>query len=395
MRIALVSPYDYNVPGGVNKHIRYLATEFCALGHEARILVPTSEKQISDDRVIKASSTIIPVPFAGSIARISLSPRVYTRTKTILQQGRYDVLHLHEPLSPALPLAVLRHRDLVPNAICVGTFHAFREVNPAYYYGKPIFRRFFKRLDGHIVVSNAARTYHLRYFPADYTVIPNGVDVDLYGRPNIEPIPEFADGRPTILFVGRLEKRKGLHYLIEALVQVRRRIPDARLVIVGAYDDLEKLPFTLQVRHLGLSDVHFVGRVSDEELARYYRTAHVFCAPSTGMESFGMVLLEAMAVGTPIVASDIDGYREVMDENEQGLFVPPEDPYRLAMALVSLLTDPARRAAMAESGRQKAQLYAWPLVATRILEYYARVRDLVFGVRDRSLRPAQTVEKPV
>ena len=396
MRIALVSPYDYGVPGGVNKHISHLATEFAQLGHEARILVASSEKGVADTRVINASSAIIHVPFAGSIARVSLDPRVYRRTKHILQEGCYDVLHLHEPLMPLLPLAVLRHHDLVPQAICVGTFHAFREVSRAYYYGKPIFRRFFKRLDGHITVSEAARQYHMRYFPADYAVIPNGVDVDLFGGPDVRPMDEYQDGCFNVLFVGRLEKRKGLPYLIEAFPQVQRDVPHVRLIVVGAYDEAEQTPFLLQAHSLGLTQVHFVGRVTEEELARYYRTADVFCAPNTGMESFGLVLLEAMASGIPIVASDIEGYREVVDDGVQGVLVRPEDSEALAYALASLLRDPARRRAMSAAGREKAQRYSWRVVAARVLEYYAVVRERVLAAWPGRVKRAsiQTVERP-
>ena len=395
MRIALVSPYDYSVPGGVNNHIGQLAREFNRLDHEARILVPSSE-QVMDKNVINTSSSIVLVPFAGSIARVSVDPRVYQRTKRILQEGHYDVLHLHEPLTPTLSLAVLRHHDLVPQAICVGTFHAFREVSRAYYYGAPIFRRLFKRLDGHIVVSGAALQYHSRYFPADYVVIPNGVDVERF-HPDVRPMEQFVDGRPNILFVGRLEKRKGLTHLLDAFAWVKRDIPEARLIIVGAYDDLEKIPFVLQSHYLGLSDVHFVGRVSDDELARYYGTADVFCAPSTGMESFGIVLLEAMASGVPTVASDIDGYRDVMDDGVQGVMVEPEQPEALAAALVSLLRDPARRRAMGVAGREKSLRYAWGVVATQVLEYYASVRERVLkGEPERArLMRLHQVEKPV
>jgi phosphatidylinositol alpha-mannosyltransferase len=397
MRIALVSPYDYSVPGGVNNHISHMATEFTRLGHEAHILVPSSDKDVADQRVINTSSAIIRVPFAGSIARISLDPWVYRRTKRILQEGGYDVLHLHEPLTPTLPLAVLRHHDLVPQAICVGTFHAYREVSRTYYYGAPIFRRFFKRLDGQIAVSHAAKQYHARYFPAEYIVIPNGVDMELFSRPDVRLIDEFADGRPNILFVGRLEKRKGLQYLVEAFAGVKREVPDARLIVAGAYDELERVPFLLQVWHLGLTDVHFVGRVTDEELSQYYRTADVFCAPSTGMESFGMVLLEAMAAGVPIVASDIEGYREVIDDGFQGILIRPEDPEALVVALVSLLRDPMRRRMMSAHGREKAQHYAWPIVAARVLEYYASVRQRVLAsAPERAVRTGiQKVEKPV
>lgn len=387
MRIALVSPYDYSVPGGVNNHISHLADEFVRLGHEAHILVPSSE-EVVDERVIYAPSAIITVPFAGSIARISLSPRTYRRTKRILQEGHYDVLHLHEPLMPMLPLAVLRHHDLVPHAICIGTFHSSRPVSRTYYYGAPLFIRLFKRLDGHIAVSETARQYHAHYFPADYAVIPNGVDVDHFGGPDVRPIPEFADGRSNILFVGRLEKRKGLTHLIDAFAAVQQELADARLIVVGAYDELDKIPFALQARRLGLQ-VHFVGRVPYQDLPCYYRSADVFCAPSTGMESFGIVLLEAMAAGVPIVASDIDGYRNVMDDGLQGVLVKPEDPAELAAALVSLLRDPARRSAMGARGREKVQRYSWRVVAARVLEYYAAVRQRVFTRQpERATRPS-------
>ena len=396
MRIALVSPYDYSVPGGVNNHITHLAREFGQLGHEARILVPCSE-EVTDDHVINASASIIPVPFAGSVARVSLSPRIYRRTKRILQEGGYDVLHLHEPLMPMLPLAVLRHHDLVPQAICVGTFHSYREVSRTYYYGAPIFRRFFKRLDGLIAVSHASKDYHARYFPGAYTVIPNGVDFKLFSHPDLRPIEAFDDGRPNVLFVGRLERRKGLPHLLDAFALVQQEIPNARLLIVGAYDELEKMPFLLQVHHLGLTNVHFIGRVTDEELARYYHTAQVFCAPSTGMESFGMVLLEAMASGAPVVASDIEGYHDVVDDGVQGVLVKPEAPESLAHALVSLLRDPARRQAMSQEGRKKAQPYAWPVVAARVMEYYQSVRERVFAASPARARQAgiQTARRPV
>lgn len=375
MHIALVSPYDYGVPGGVNKHIGAIADAFTRLGHTAHVIAPCSDKDYNgDDHLISASSHIIRMPFAGSVARISLSPRSYRRVKGILQAGNYDVLHLHEPLMPTLPLAVLRHRDLVPQAICVGTFHAYREVSRTYYYGRSIFMRFFKKLDSVIVVSEAARQYHMRYFQAPYVTIPNGVDVARFADPAIEPIEQFNDGRPNVLFVGRLEKRKGLPYLIEAFARVQQVIPDARLLIVGAYDRLDQLPYRLQAHHLKLTGVKFIGHVDDAELARYYRTATVFCAPSTGMESFGMILLEAMAAGAPIVASNIEGYREVVSDGKEGVLVAPEDAEALADALIALLNDPQRRTALSAAGRRKAATYDWGIIAQRMLDHYAELR---------------------
>jgi phosphatidylinositol alpha-mannosyltransferase len=174
LRIALVSPYDYGVPGGVNNHISHLATEFVRLGHEASILVPSSDRSSADARVINASSVIIPVPFAGSIAHVSLDPRVYRRTKRILQEGGLTFCTARAA-DATLPLAVLRHHDLW--ATCVGTFHAYRQVSRAYYYGAPIFAAFSNAWTGTSPCPKQ-RQYHLRYFPTEYTVIPNGVDVD-------------------------------------------------------------------------------------------------------------------------------------------------------------------------------------------------------------------------
>jgi phosphatidylinositol alpha-mannosyltransferase len=377
MRIALVSPYDFAVPGGVNNHIAHLARSLQRLGHEAHIIAPASDGRSSGDGFINASASVIAFPFAGSIARITLSPRLYRRIKGILQSGAYDVLHLHEPLTPALPLAVLRHRDLVPQAIAVGTFHAYREVSRTYYYGKPLLRRFFKRLDGCIAVSEAARQYHMRYFPADYVVIPNGIDYARFADPALRPPEPFDDGRPTVLFVGRLERRKGLRYLLEAFARVQAACPEARLLVVGAFGKAEKAPYVAQAWALRLRQVRFIGYVPDAELPRYYRAATVFCAPSIGMESFGIVLLEAMAAGVPVVATDIPGYNEVVEDGVQGFLVPPENPEALAEALLRLLRDPALRARMSAAGRQRARQYDWDEIARRVVEFYEEVRERV------------------
>lgn len=377
MRIAMVSPYDFAVPGGVNNHIVHLARSLESRGHRVHIIAPASDGRASAEGFINASASVIAFPFAGSIARITLSPRLYRRIKGILQSGAYDVLHLHEPLTPALPLAVLRHRDLVPHAIAVGTFHAYREVSRTYYYGKPLLRRFFKRLDGCIVVSEAARQYHMRYFPADYVVIPNGIDSMRFADPHLRPPEPFADGRPTVLFVGRLERRKGLRFLLEAFARIQERCPEARLLVVGAFGKAEKAPYVAQAWALRLRNVRFIGYVPDEELPRYYRAATVFCAPAIGMESFGIVLLEAMAAGVPVVATDIPGYNEVVEHGVQGFLVPPEDPEALAEALLRVLEDPDLRARMGEAGRRRARAYDWSEIARRVEAFYEEVRERV------------------
>ncbi len=377
MKIALVSPYDYPYPGGVVKHIFYLDREFQRLGHDVRIIAACSD-DVGDvpPHVIKVSGSIAHIPFAGSVGRITLSPRVYRRVKKILKQERFDVIHIHEPLTPALPLSVLRHAPLSPQSVVVGTFHAYREsAHPGYEYVKPIFEPFFNRLDGRIAVSEVVRELLLSYFPDDYRIIPNGIDLERFSDPALRPIERFDDGKLNVLFVGRLEKRKGFKYLLQAFAQVKKAVPQARLIVVGAYDKEDKEPFVLYARQHRLRDVRFIGYVSEEDLPRYYRTCHVFCAPSTGFESFGIILLEAMAAGRPIVASNIDGYRGVLEDGREGLLIQPENEQLLANALIRLLKDPALCERMGRQGQAKAADYDWPKVAQQVLDYYRELLE--------------------
>jgi Glycosyl transferases group 1 len=208
------------------------------------------------------------------------------------------------------------------------------------------------------------------YVSGDNRVIPNGIDYARFAAPDIAPIEEFDDGRPNILFVGRLDERKGFQHLLSAYTYVKRVIPDSRLLVVGAFDKEAMARFLENDDGRELSDVHWIGRVSAQELPRYYRTATLFCAPSTGAESFGIVLLEAMAAGLPVIASDIPGYRSVMQDGAQGRFAPPADEMALAEAIRRLLLDPEGRSRMAACGRATASRYDWQVVAPRVLDYY-------------------------
>jgi phosphatidylinositol alpha-mannosyltransferase len=299
-----------------------------------------------------------------------LSPRIYRPVKRLLRKERFDVIHLHEPLTPTLALFVLRHAKTVT----VGTFHAYRETrNLAVETVSPLFKPLIDKLDAKICVSEAARELVNHMFPGEYTIIPNGIDVQRFGGAHVQPIGKYNDGRPNILFVGRLEQRKGFRYLMRAFPYIVEAIPDARLLVVGAYDKEDKDPFVRYARIHHLSSVRFVGRVSPEEVARYYKTCDVFCAPSTGYESFGIVLLEAMAAGKPIVATDILGYRSVLDDGQEGLLVEPESERALAEAIVRLLRDPALRQEMGELGRRKAARYDWPIIARQVLGLYEQL----------------------
>jgi phosphatidylinositol alpha-mannosyltransferase len=367
MKIAQITPYEYPFPGGVTEHVFHLDRCFRELGHTVKIIAPVSEDQTDlPDNVISISSSIVSIPFSGSVSRVTLSPRIYLPVKRLLRKEAFDVVHLHEPLTPLLTLVALRHSKTVT----VGTFHAYREKpHLPFETVAPLFERLIGKLDARICVSEAAQELVSHYFPGDYVVIPNGIDMRRFG-PQVAPIEKYMDGRPNILFVGRLEKRKGFRFLMRAYPYVVEAFPEARLLIVGAYDRDDKDPFVRYARMHNLHGAKFIGRVSSEELARYYRTCHIFCAPSTGYESFGIVLLEAMAAGKPIVATNIPGYRSVMTDGQEGLMVEPENEHALAEGIIRLLRDPELGWAMGERGQQTAAQYDWPIIARQILALY-------------------------
>jgi len=369
MKIALVSPYDFAYPGGVCNHISCLEHHLTQMGHEVKVIAPAS-KAVSTfgDRFIPVGKPR-PVPASGSIARITISLRLSSRIKAILNEEKFDIIHLHEPFAPMLCTGVLRFSHTVN----IGTFHASR--TRIYTYGKWYtliwLKRRFRKLNGRIAVSKPAMECAKKHFPADYTIIPNGIDLEHFS-PDVPPIDEFGDGKMNILFVGRLEKRKGLNYLLEAYKQVKQEISNSRLIIVGPGTRLRH-KYEKWVAQNGLKDVVFAGYVSYDELPRYYKTADIVCSPATGRESFGIVLLEAMAAGKPIIASDIEGYTSVMTHGAEGLLVPPKNAGKLAEALVSLMTDEPLRQQMGAKGRLKAVEYDWEHIAQRVLNYYLEV----------------------
>jgi phosphatidylinositol alpha-mannosyltransferase len=370
MKIALVSPYDFAYPGGVTNHISYLEQHFTRMGHEVKIIAPASKAVANlGDRFILIGKPR-PIPVSGSIARITISPWLSSRIKATLDREKFDVIHLHEPLMPMLCTTVLR----LSNRPNMGTFHA-SGARSWYNYGTPLakllLKKWFHKLDGKIAVSSLAMDCINKHFPGYYNIIPNGVDLEHFS-PDVSPIDKFCDGKLNILFAGRLEKRKGLNYLLKAYQQVKQEIPDSRLLIVGPGIRLRR-KYEKQVKKSDLKDVIFVGYVADDELPRYYKTADVFCAPATGWESFGIILLEAMATGKPIVASNVEGYASLITHGAEGWLVPPRDEQALAQSLITLLKDEPLRQKMGAKGRLKAQDYAWENIAQRVLDYYTKV----------------------
>jgi len=381
MKIGLVSPYDYAYPGGVTSHITQLHHHFVELGHTVRIIAPSSQPILHPD--VQVCGKPVAVPASGSIARIAISLGLSAQVKGILDQERFDVVHLHEPLMPTLPLTVLRFSE----AVNVGTFHAHRDWSLAYLYARRLLKQWFRRLDGKIAVSRPAMEFVSQYFPGYYNVIPNGIDLEHF-NPEVEALPQYADGKLNILFVGRFEKRKGLRYLVRAYARLKAVLPQARLIIVGPDGGLRQ-GYEKLIGRADLQDVAFAGYVSYEELPRYYRSAHVFCSPATGQESQGIVLLEAMACGTPVVVSNIEGFATVVTHGEEGLLTPPKDDELLALALMHVLSGDDLRHALAQRALATAQHYGWKRIAQRVLSYYERLLEAK-GPR-RAQRPRKSV----
>ena len=364
VKIAMVSPYDFTWPGGVTAHVSQLSRELGRLGHEVQVLAPHSpSRECQDLDQFVPLGRSVPLPSGGSIARVSLSWWLYRKVRALLLREQFDVIHLHEPMAPILPLCVLEFS----NAVNVGTFHASHNHQHLYRFSHPIIKRWHQRLHGNIAVSPAARRYVCNSFPGDYEIIPNGIDVDRFSQ-EVAPWPEYQDDKTNILFVGRLERRKGLQYLLESFSRLKWDLPNIRLLVVGPGNPDSESYRVLGARNL--QDVVFLGRVPQQDLPRYYASADIFCSPATGAESFGIVLLEAMAAGKPVVASSIEGYRGVMTEGQEGLFFPRKDSEALANALEFLVRNPEARREMGNRGRLTAQSYRWEVVAGRVEQYY-------------------------
>ncbi len=365
MKIGLVSPYVYPLPGGVTQHVRYLYENLRLRGHDVRIITSSHGLQRSSEGDVIRLGKGFSMPANGSMGTITVSPRFLSQVHAILERERFDLLHFHEPFVPFLSPVVLRLSD----SVNIGTFHAYGGWSPAYEFGSRVLRGDAARLHGRIAVSAAARHFIDRYFPGDYKVIPNGVDADRYGR--AVPLARWRDGTPNILFVGRFEPRKGVLDLLKAYRQIRKDGVEARLLMVGGGPQEREARRYVATRRL--SGVEFLGRVSDDEKLQLFRTADVYTSPATGRESFGIVLLEAMAAGAPIVASDIHGYKGVVRRGREALLVPPHEPKELAAAIERLLGDRELAAHMSANGLVRAEEFSWPRVTAKVDDYYGFV----------------------
>ena len=373
LKIGIVSPYGYPHPGGVNEHVRFTYEAMRRLGHDVWIITSKYGRERESEGHIIRLGTGWAAPANGSVGRVTLGLRFKRQAREVLRAHRFDILHFHEPFVPFLSPTMLDASETVN----IATFHAFGGFSPSYWIGSKFTGRLAGRLHGRIAVSGAARHFINRYFPGDYRIIPNGVDLDRFAA--AEPFEELRDGTLNILFVGRFEERKGLIHLLKAYHRLRKRKVDARLLVVGAGP--KEREYRRYVGLRGIRDVEFLGRVDDEDKVRYFASADIYCAPNTGQESFGIVLLEAMAAGVPIVASDIHGFKRVVERNVQGILVEPRNPRALAAALYALARDPDLRDEMGEAGRARAPEFSWDRVTERIVDYYYETRQRVLAER--------------
>jgi phosphatidylinositol alpha-mannosyltransferase len=365
VKVGLVSPYVYPLPGGVTQHVRYLYENLRLRGHDVRILTSSHGLQRASEGDVIRIGKGFSMPVNGSVGTITLSPRFVSQVRDMLERERFDLLHFHEPFVPFLSPIILR----LSTSVNIATFHAYGGFSPSYEFGSKVMKGEAARLHGRIAVSGAAKHFIDRYFPGEYKVIPNGVDVDRFRR--AVPLARWQDGTSNLLFVGRHEPRKGLLDLLKAYRILRKTGCQCRLLVVGTGPLSREARRYVATRRL--QGVEFLGRVSDEEKAQLYRTADVYVSPATGGESFGIVLLEAMAAGTPIVASDIHGYKGVLRRGREGLLVPPREPKELAAAIARLLRDDELRTEMGLAGTARAQEFSWERVTAKVDDFYSLV----------------------
>ncbi|MFJ8821943.1 glycosyltransferase family 4 protein [Streptomyces sp. NPDC102467] len=378
MRIGIVCPYSWDVPGGVQFHIRDLAEHLIALGHEVSVLAPADDETPLPPYVVSAGRAV-PVPYNGSVARLNFGFLSAARVRRWLNDGTFDVVHIHEPASPSLGLLTC----WAAQGPIVATFHTSNPRSRAMIAAYPILQPALEKISARIAVSEYARRTLVEHLGGDAVVIPNGVDVDFFAR--AEPRAEWQSGGArssvegggggreggTIGFIGRIdEPRKGLPVLMRALPKILAERPDTRLLVAGRGDEeeaVESLPQEMRER------VEFLGMVSDEDKARLLRSVDLYVAPNTGGESFGIILVEAMSAGAPVLAADLDAFAQVLDQGSAGELFTNEDADALAGVALRLLADPVRRAELRERGSKHVRRFDWSTVGADILSVYETV----------------------
>ncbi|WP_329193721.1 MULTISPECIES: glycosyltransferase family 4 protein [unclassified Streptomyces] len=379
MKIGIVCPYSWDVPGGVQFHIRDLAEHLIRLGHEVSVLAPADDETPLPPYVVSAGRAV-PVPYNGSVARLNFGFLSAARVRRWLHDGVFDVIHIHEPASPSLGLLSC----WAAQGPIVATFHTSNPRSRAMIAAYPILQPALEKISARIAVSEYARRTLVEHLGGDAVVIPNGVDVDFFASAS----PKAEWGGKTLGFIGRIdEPRKGLPVLMAAFPRIVEECPDVRLLVAGRGDEEEavaSLPAGLRSR------VEFLGMVSDEDKARLLRSVDVYVAPNTGGESFGIILVEALSAGAAVLASDLDAFAQVLDQGRAGDLFANEDSDALAAAAVRLLHDPARRAELSARGSAHVRRFDWSTVGADILAVYETVTDGAAAVATDERIPLRT-----
>jgi phosphatidyl-myo-inositol alpha-mannosyltransferase len=365
MRIGMVCPYSFDVPGGVQSHVLQLADVMHARGHDVSVLAPASpEAHISLPDYVVSGGKAVPIPYNGSVARLRFGPATHRKVKRWLSEGNFDVLHLHEPNAPSLSMLALN----IAEGPIVATFHTSTTKSLTLSVFEPILRPMHEKIVGRIAVSDLARRWQMEALGSDAVEIPNGVDVGAFASaPLLEGYPRPGK---SVLFLGRYgEPRKGMAVLLAALPAVAERFSDVEVLIVGRGDEDELRDDAGKLaKHL-----RFLGQVDDAQKASAMRSADVYCAPHIGGESFGIVLVEAMAAGTAVVASDLDAFRRVLVDGKVGRLVPVDDAAALATGLIEMLEDDATRERYVDAASEAVRRYDWSVVERQIMRVYETV----------------------
>ena len=358
MKVGIVCPYTWDVPGGVQAHVRDLAECLISLGHQVSVLAPVDDPDVGGlPSYLVPAGRAVPVPYNGSVARLAFGPVTLTRTRRWLRRGGFDVLHLHEPTVPSLSMLAL----FAARGPIVATFHTATARSRALEVFGTALQPGLEKITGRIAVSSAARRVVVEHLGHDAVLIPNGVAVQKFA--GAQPLAGAPDV-PTVVFLGRVdEPRKGLDVLVGALPSLQKQVPDVRVIVAGPGDFDGPVPDCMEL----------TGLVSEADKASVYATGDIYCAPNTHGESFGIVLIEAMATGTPVVASDLEAFRRVLDDGDAGVLVPVGDSGALADALADLLHDPVRRAQLSAAGSRVVLAYDWQHVTKQIVEVYKAV----------------------
>lgn len=363
MRIGMICPYSFDVPGGVQAHVTELADVFLDRGHEVSVLAPAGRDTDLPEYVVRAGPALA-IPYNGSVSRVNFSPKGYLRLRRWVAENGFDVLHVHEPNSPSISMLSL----MVASGPIVTTFHTATSKSLWLSIFQGILRPYHERIAGKIAVSELARRWQMESLGSDAVEIPNGINVASFA--DAEPLEGYPHPGGTILFLGRFdEPRKGIDVLMRALPAVVERFPYVRVLVVGGGNQA-----ALRRRAGPLAEhLVFLGQVDDATKARALASADVYCAPNLGGESFGIVLVEAMAAGAAVIASSLNAFRRVLDDGRAGRLVETGSPDQLAAGLVELLADPEARADLVAAGRIRADKYDWSRVADQILRVYDTV----------------------